>query len=362
MAPTHLSTATSTFAGRPAALSPRQPRSWAPGSRAGSRGGCVRCERCLIANTKGGGHAFIGLHLAKRLLADGHQVTIMNDGDEGKLTGKAPFSEYAALKQAGAEIAWSDPTDPSTYPSGDFDVVYDNNGKTLDACKPLIDTFKGRCSHHVFVSSVGAYEANSVEPMHVEGDARKASAGHVEVEGYLKSQGVPYTIFHPLYIYGPYTAKDCEQWFIDRVVRDRTVPLPAPGIQLTSLTHVEDVASMLATVPGNANAVGQEYNVCSDRCITFEGIVGAVAEALGKEAKVVTYDPKALGLKKGEGFPFRTVHFFASSDKAKRELGWAPSHDFMKDVKDLCDAYVSSGRQSQDVDFSLDDKILTASA
>lgn len=42
----------------------------------------VRADNVLIANTKGGGHAFIGLHLAKQLLDSGHSVTILNDGDE----------------------------------------------------------------------------------------------------------------------------------------------------------------------------------------------------------------------------------------------------------------------------------------
>ncbi len=56
--------------------------------------------------------------------------------------------------------------------------------------------------------------------------------------------------------------------------RDRPVPIPAPGIQLTTLTHVEDVASMLASVPGNPAAVAQHYNVCSDRCISFVGRSG----------------------------------------------------------------------------------------
>lgn len=41
----------------------------------------VRADNVLIANTKGGGHAFIGLHLAKQLLDAGHSVTILNDGD-----------------------------------------------------------------------------------------------------------------------------------------------------------------------------------------------------------------------------------------------------------------------------------------
>lgn len=228
----------------------------------------VRADSALIVNTKGGGHAFLGLHLARRLIAEGHSVTIMNDGDPSKLQSKAPFSQYASL---GANIVWGSPTDPSAFPSGPFDIVYDNNGKDLDACKPLIDNFKGKVSHYVFVGSAGAYTANAVEPMHVEGDARKSSAGHVAVEKYLEQERLPYTVFQPLYIYGPHTAKDCEQWFMDRILRDRPVPIPTPGIQLTSISHVEDLADMLARVPGNKAAVGQHFNLCSDRCITLDG-------------------------------------------------------------------------------------------
>ncbi len=63
-------------------------------------------------------------------------------------------------------------------------------------------------------------------------------------------QDLPYTIFQPLYIYGPYTGKDYMPFFLDRLLRNRPVPIPAPGIQLTSLSHVEDVASLLAKVRG----------------------------------------------------------------------------------------------------------------
>lgn len=318
----------------------------------------VRNDNALIVNTKGGGHAFLGLHLAKKLIKDGHKVTILNDGDQSKLQGKAPFSQYSSLP--GATIVWGSPTDPSTYPSDSFDIVYDNNGKDIDACKPLIDHFKGKVKHYVFVGSAGAYNANSVEPMHVEGDARKSSAGHVAVENYLVEQGLPFTVFQPLYIYGPHTAKDCEQWFMDRIMRDRPVPIPVPGIQLTSISHVDDLADMMARVPGNQAAIGQHFNLCVDRCITFEGIVKAIAANAGKEAKIVHYDPKKVELAKGEGFPFRTVHFFASADKAKRVLGWKPQHDFVRDVADRLAEYKASGRMEKEIDFAVDDKILAS--
>jgi hypothetical protein len=42
----------------------------------------VNAANALIVNTKGGGHAFIGLYLAKELMGKGHKVTILNDGDE----------------------------------------------------------------------------------------------------------------------------------------------------------------------------------------------------------------------------------------------------------------------------------------
>jgi len=40
---------------------------------------------------------------------------------------------------------------------------------------------QGKVQHYVFVGSAGAYKADGIEPCHFEGDARKASAGHVEV-------------------------------------------------------------------------------------------------------------------------------------------------------------------------------------
>lgn len=66
----------------------------------------------------------------------------------------------------------------------------------------------------------------------------------------------------PQYIYGPLTNKrDYLDWFFDRVVHGiEVVPIPLHGDQLVTLTHAEDVASMLASVVGNENAVNQVRN------------------------------------------------------------------------------------------------------
>lgn len=67
------------------------------------------------------------------------------------------------------------------------------------------------------------------------------------------------SLHSPQYIYGPLTNKrDYLDWFFDRVVHGlEFIPLPLHGDQLVALTHAEDVASMLASVVGNENAVNQ---------------------------------------------------------------------------------------------------------
>lgn len=70
--------------------------------------------------------------------------------------------------------------------------------------------------------------------------------------------------------------------------------------------------------------------------------------------------PPSLSPTPSPSKPPRTVHFFAGADKAKRELGWKPEHDFLGDVDDLVAAYKASGRHHKDADFSIDDKILKA--
>lgn len=351
---------------RPFVVAARRPGASRPG-RATSV--LVRADKCVVVNCKSGGHSFIGLYLAKALLAKGHDVTIVNDGDRDKLLKKAPCDQYASVP--GLKVEWDSPANAGKYTAGAH-FVYDNNGKDLEACGPVIDAAIASKAHYVFVASAGAYKGDSNEPMLVEGMARKASAGHVEVESRLAEEAakkeLAYTVFQPLYLYGAHTSKDCEQWFVDRVARGRPVPIPAPGVQLVTLTHVEDAASMLAAVPEHREAAkGQQYNVCSDRAITFVGIAKAVAKAMGKEdAKVVLYDPEAVGTgKKGkaEGFPFRTEHFFASADKAKRELGWKPKHDFLADVAQRVQEYKALGRDKKEgLDFSVDDKVLAALA
>jgi hypothetical protein len=54
---------------------------------------------------------------------------------------------------------------PHTFPHPVIlSISYDNNGKTMEECKALIDTFRGRVKHYVFVSSAGMYKVRESPP------------------------------------------------------------------------------------------------------------------------------------------------------------------------------------------------------
>lgn len=69
--------------------------------------------------------------------------------------------------------------------------------------------------------------------------------------------GTPFTFLRPQYIYGPNANKRYLDFFIGRAARKLPIPLPLHGEQLVCLTHVEDVASLIATTLGEPKAMKQ---------------------------------------------------------------------------------------------------------
>ncbi|EAZ93855.1 3-beta hydroxysteroid dehydrogenase/isomerase [Crocosphaera chwakensis CCY0110] len=55
-------------------------------------------------------------------------------------------------------------------------------------------------------------------------------------------------------------------------------------------------------------------------------------------------------------------HFFADIHKALNELNWKPEYDLISGLKDSFEKdYLVSKRDQADIDFSLDEQILSAS-
>ncbi|KAI3449633.1 hypothetical protein Pfo_006298 [Paulownia fortunei] len=320
-------------------------------------------KNVLIVNTNSGGHAVIGFYFAKELLASGHSVTILTVGEEGSdKMKKPPFNRFSEIVSAGGKTVWGEPADIGKVLEGAaFDVVLDNNGKDLDAVRPVADWAKSTgVKQFLFISSAGIYKPTE-EPPHVEGDIVKAHAGHVGVEKYISEIFGNWASFRPQYMIGSGNNKDCEEWFFDRIVRGRPVLIPGSGMQLTNIAHVRDLSSMLTLAVEKPDAAsGNIFNCVSDRAVTLDGMTKLCAQAAGLPVEIVHYDPKAVGIDAKKAFPFRNMHFYSEPRAAKEILGWSGTTNLTVDLKERFDEYVKIGRDKKQIQFEIDDKILAA--
>jgi len=300
-----------------------------------------------------GGTRFIGVYLTQILLDQGHEVVLFNRGNKPIPAGvthiKGDRTQPTQLEKLSAET---------------FDAIFDNNGRELSDTQPLTKIFKDRVKHFIYVSSAGVYLKSDQMP-HIEGDPTDPKSRHkgkAETETYLAAQKIPFTSIRPVYIYGPQNYNDLEAWFFDRIVRDRPIPIPGNGMHTTQFGHVQDLATAMAAILGNPQAIGQTYNITGDRYVTFDGIARACAAAVGKSPdaiKLIHYDPKQYDFGKRKAFPMRVQHFYTDIHKAQTELNWQPQFDLISGLKDSYQKdYLPSNRSVAEIDFSTDDEIL----
>eukprot|EP00803_Ostreobium_quekettii_P002145 evm.model.scf_1846.3 EVM.evm.TU.scf_1846.3 scf_1846:23028-29045(-) len=241
-----------------------------------------------------GGSRFIGVYLSRMLIEAGHDVTL--------------------------------------YTRGKKDVAYQIPDDTDE-------------SYAKFAASVH----------HIKGDRK----GKLETEDLLDKSGVNWTSLRPVYIYGPLNYNPVEEWFFHRIKAGRPVPVPGSGMQITQLGHVKDLASAFVKVLANPTAYGQIYNISGERYVTFDGLALACAEAMGApEPELVHYDPKSMDFGKAKAFPFRDQHFFASIDKAERQLDWKPEFGLVDGLRDSYQKDFGRGNYRKEADFTTDDMVL----
>lgn len=304
-----------------------------------------------------GGTRFIGVYLTKTLVAQGHEVVLFNRGNK-----PAPI--------AGIQQIHGDRKNPQQLreklANESFDAIFDNNGRELSDTQPLVQIFAEKVRHLVYVSSAGVYLPTEQMP-HREGDLVDPQSRHKgkhQTEAYLAKSDIPWTSIRPTYIYGAKNYNDLEAWFFDRLTRNRPIPIPGNGLHLTQFGHIKDLVKAMVAVLGNSRAIGQIYNVSGDRYVTFRGLAQACAVAVGKSPQQVDiryYNPKNFDFGKRKAFPLRVQHFFTDISKAERELNWQPKYDLITGLKDSYqNDYLASGRDTVEVDFSLDEEILAS--
>jgi len=314
-----------------------------------------------------GGNRYIGQDLVFELAKAGHEVTVINS-HEGALPDGArripcDRTQPGALKAALAGYRNA------------FDVIYDHTAYRPADMEPLIELFAGRVRHYVFTSSQAVYRRSYVQPLREHfrrhaadnTDPRTAyGVGKVQCEDHLlelwKSERFPVTILRVGHTMGPRSpAATRDPIFFARIEAGRPILIPGEGFGALSLVHINDVARLMAALPGNEKVMGEAYNVSGAEVTTIVGVMHLIAQAMGMKARIVEV-PVALARRQhppllhwGEGVAGTAI---LSIDKALRDIDWTPRFGIEAGYRDSYDWFVREGRARYQFDFAREDALL----
>jgi nucleoside-diphosphate-sugar epimerase len=175
-----------------------------------------------------------------------------------------------------------------------FDAVIDFCAYNSGEIQPIITALSGRVRQYIYFSTASVYdpalsriksETDPLvsEPIVIDGEPVDASvddyvAGKIALERELKSaadtEGIPYTILRPTFIYGPLNYAPRESYFVELIARKHTVPVPVDATANWSFVYVKDVAAALIAIIGDKRADNETFNLAGVEAVTYTRLIG----------------------------------------------------------------------------------------
>jgi nucleoside-diphosphate-sugar epimerase len=237
-----------------------------------------------------GGTGLISSACVPRVLAAGHELTVLNRG----ATALRPLPpEVESLR---ADIRDSAAV-RAAIGDRDFDVVVNFVAYTTDHVESDVEVFAGRTGQYVFISSASAYHkpprripVTESTPLHNpfwQYSRDKIACEEALVRAYRDS-GFPVTIVRPSHTYDRTSMPIEGGWTqIDRMRRGLAVVVHGDGTSLWTLTHHVDFAKGFVGLLGNSRTIGEAYTITSDDVLTWNQIYTILGEAAGAEPHLV---------------------------------------------------------------------------
>jgi len=282
-----------------------------------------------------GGTRFLGISIIRGLLRRGYEVTSVH---RGKTRAEIDGIEEVLLDKDDRNALGG------LLSSARCDAVIDTifSADDLRFVIPILD---GRISNYIHCGSTGVYapmkylpareddECNP--PEELGGYGSKLEQDEVLLGAYWES-GFPSTILRPSNIYGPGDIP-LDIWggrsagFFRRITRDEDITVPNDGKALIQPGYVEDLGDAFSLPLEHEGAVGQIFNISSDRCVTLDTYLEVMMDLVGSTSSVdhmpmedlIEKYPQHFGSWPA-GLKFVCEHMSIDISKARRQLGYAP--------------------------------------
>jgi nucleoside-diphosphate-sugar epimerase len=274
-----------------------------------------------------GGTRFVGIHVARALIAAGADVTLLHRGVTSALI---PGASYVVGDR-------SHPDGLAGLSERRFDAVLDMSAYHSDWTRSAAEGLTGRVGHYVFVSSGAVYrpsaelpwpETTPFGPMPMWGayGAEKIASEQVLWQAHADGR-FPVTTVRLPFILGPGNFADRESFAFSRLVAGRPILLPGGGTAVNQFVYAEDVSrALVAMLNRPARSGGSAYNCAHPNIITNRGWVQLCADIAGREAHVVPIDEREAGVATDLFdmadlvFPYPEENYALDSTKLEREL------------------------------------------
>jgi nucleoside-diphosphate-sugar epimerase len=243
-----------------------------------------------------GGTGHIGGYLVPRLVAAGHEVTVLT---RGKATPYRADGAWSAVTTVVADRAEEELAGTFGGRIRDLepDVVIDLICFTLDSARQLVEALRGRVQHFLHCGTIWVHGPSVMVPTTEDAPRRpfgEYGVRKAEIEAWLLDQarrhGFPATVLHPGHIVGPGWAPLNPAGHFDldvfrTLAAGEELVLPNLGLETVHHVHADDVAqSFTAAMANRAVAVGESFHVVSPAALTLRGYAEAVARWYGRPA------------------------------------------------------------------------------
>lgn len=256
-----------------------------------------------------GGCGFIGSHLADRLLADGHRVTILDNLSSGRLENKptaarllvGDVADPEAVREAmeGVDGVFHLAAVASVQRSRELwaETHRTNLLGTVTVFEAARDARNGGAIPVVYASSAAVYGDNSATPLAEDALPRPLSAYGVDKLGcemHAKIawtiQGVPTVGFRFFNVYGPRQDplspySGVISIFARKVARGEDVEIHGDGQQVRDFVFVGDVVRILALAMERRCAGAAVYNLCTGRATSLNMLLEVLQELCGSQVR-----------------------------------------------------------------------------
>ena len=295
-----------------------------------------------------GGAGFIGSALARRLLAEGHDVMIIDNLSTGKrsnVPNRATFIE--------ADL--SDPRSLKLIPAGRFDGVVHlaaQSSGAIGQANPYADMqanvgstmllsrwcLQKQVARFLYASSMTVYGRGNREPVDESVPCLPISyygVSKLTAENYLRlacDEGLSVTTFRFYNVYGRgQNLSNRYQGMLSIYLAYLldTVPVPVTGSldRYRDFVHVDDVVEAIMLALTQPNTASLVYNIGTGQRTLVRDLLARLVGAVGL--------PASHPIEEQAGSASDIFGSIANAQLAKRELGWQPRVSLDKGIADM---------------------------